>query len=66
MLTIKSTADGVATINIDVDGATYTWTVGGLADVADVQSHLEANADTYRADIRTALAMAHLAGFASR
>jgi len=57
MLTIESITDGVAHINIDVDGTNYAWTVGGLADVADVQSHLEANANAYRQDIRTALAM---------
>lgn len=57
MLTIKYIINGVATINIDVDGVTYVWTVGGLSDVEDVQAHLDANADLYRADIRTALEM---------
>jgi hypothetical protein len=57
MLTFKSVTNGVATIDIDVDGTTYSWTVGGIVGIADVQSHLSANADTYRADVRTALGM---------
>ena len=57
MLTIKSITNGVAHITLDVDGTTYAWTVGGLLDVPDPAAHLEANADAYRADIRTALEM---------
>ena len=57
MLTHKTLTNGDASIAIDVDGTIYAWTVGGLADIEDGPSHLEANADLYRADIRTALAM---------
>lgn len=57
MITIKSITNGVAYINLDVNGITYAWTVGGLSGVADVQEHLNANANLYRADIRTALEM---------
>ena len=57
MITIKSITGALATININVDGTIYVWTVGGLSDVEDIQAHLDANADLYRADIRTALEM---------
>ena len=57
MLTIKSITKGMVTINIDVDGTTYAWTVGGLDDVDDIPAHLDANADMCRADVRTALEM---------
>lgn len=57
MLTIKSVTNGTATINIDVDGTVYIWTVGGLSDVENIQAHLDANVDLYRNDIRTALEM---------
>jgi len=57
MLTHKTLTNGDASITIDVDGTTYVWSVGGLADIEDVSSHLEANADLYRADVRTHLSM---------
>ena len=57
MITIKSITNGLATINIDLNGTTYAWSVGGLSDVADPAAHLEANADAYRADIQAALDM---------
>ncbi|UJX40393.1 hypothetical protein K9F62_17070 [Desulfovibrio sp. JY] len=57
MVTLRDISAGVASININLDGTTYVWTVGALDGVADVQAYLEAHADDYRSDIRAALAM---------